>query len=205
MSEDLYIGERYATFSILIELFNLFKDNNFQCEDAELKNDIEKSIEVISIIEISEEKRKPYHKTSGKEGQEYKGFNLKNIRILDSIMVKNPLTVGVGFESYHSAKRISSSKPIEKVFNEVIKNVLSSQLKKGLPCIRFCLDVQEVSFDDDNDVRNVLTYGIFYYLDQLIRENFLRPRRCGCKKWFLPIKNDQFSCRTKCRNARRSN
>jgi hypothetical protein len=73
--------------------------------------------------------------------------------------------------------------------------------QKKLSEIRLYLNAHHRTFQNDDDIRVVLTYGLFYYADQLVHGKFKRPRRCVCKKWFITEKRNHWYHSNKCKDS----
>ena len=185
------------SFVSLIGLFELFESGYLKPKSIELKEDIEEAIKAILEIEGFELKRKPYY---GKK-QEHRGFSQKNINTLNFLLKKCRIRVGVDFESNHILANSADLKPTNhKISSGLLKYIQRAGLKNKLSNLRFCLEDRWCSFRYDEDIRKVLTYGLFYYTDQLIHGKFLKPRKCVCNRWFLAMKRKHLYCSTKCKD-----
>ena len=188
----------YGTCSIiLIFIFEEFEKLNLK--SFRLKEDIREAMGIIQAIEESE-----WQKLLNNHKLKYESYRQSYIDRLNFILKKAPICVGVDFAQYSHIWGKEEKKYLDKL-GDITKKVAVLRKRQSLSKIRFFPFTNQIQFPgklDDRSVRQLLSIGLFDYIQKLILKEPFRARKCKvCGEWFLFSRSDQACCGRQCKDA----
>lgn len=184
-------------------MLNEFKKGDLTIQDEMLRKDVKQVIDI--LYRLSERDRK-------KGGNQFfHGYPQKDIQVLNTILRRVPIFIGVNFDIYtgldmrtNELKKRKERIDVSKVFDEMRWFIKSLDRKEKITKIRFwSYAPTEANYFErlgDKEMRYLLSSGLFYLLQGLILNEPIKVKACSkCDSLFIFSRSSKEFCSTLCR------